>query len=70
MKSRVLASLGLSWGVAILLYGLFVGLHGTPGRQGGELAAMAFAVWLIYRNARTLIRALNGGTGPSPPPPA
>jgi len=72
-KRRVLASLGLTWGVFIVLHGFAVlagGLHGTVGWDAGQIVAWLFGAWLIYFSGRALVRALNKGTGPSPTAPS
>jgi hypothetical protein len=67
IRRRVLGSIGLTWGVLIVLRGLLIGVHAsTAGYKAGEVAAWLFGVWLIYVSGRTIIRQLNGGTGPSP----
>jgi hypothetical protein len=69
LKRRIVASFGLTWGVLILLHGFLVlagGMHGTAAYKFGQSAAWVFGAWLVYVSGRTLIQALNRGTGPSP----
>lgn len=62
MKERILGSIGVLWGVAILIYGL-VGNHhdrfsSNSSYQAGETAALVFGVLFLIVGARAVIKSL------------
>jgi hypothetical protein len=59
MRQRILGSIVLTWGLAILANALRVGIHGTTvGYKAGEVAAWLIGAAMVYFGARTIVRAL------------
>ncbi len=60
MRRRVLGSVGLTYGFAVLAYGLHSGIHGrTSAERVGEALAFAVAVAVIYFSGRALVRGIH-----------
>ena len=60
MRRHVLGSIGLTYGIAVIIYAAHDGLRGgTVAYEVGEASAFLFAAVVIYFSARTIIRAIN-----------
>ncbi len=60
MRRRVLGSIGLTYGFAVLAYGLHSGIHGrTSPERVGEAVGFAVAIAIIYFSGRAVVRGIH-----------
>jgi hypothetical protein len=62
----MLGSIGLTYGIGVLIYSLRTGLSGTTGYKSGQAVAVIVALAVIYFSARTIIRDIREGAHRDP----
>jgi hypothetical protein len=65
-KRRILSSILVLWGAAVLLHAMIGGLQGRGAYRGGEIAALVFALGFIAFGARALKRSSRAMFAPAP----